>query len=320
MQLSKILIVDDRQFDRLLYREYLGNENFEYQELDDGEKIVSTAIEFKPDLVLLDWQMPCVGGLEALRMLKKNKILAHIPVIIITGMEDEKVLENAFDFGSVDFINKPVSKIELNSRVHSAINLAEAITTITKQKNELNDLNKIITMQKNELEKSLLFKTQQLDQNKSEFEENISEKNRKLMGKEIGATKLVNEVKNLRQIVNECRIELRKENESSKVLRKLQMLERNISKLSAEDDSLDDFKEMLETVDPVFYKRLSEISPNLTPNEMKNCAFIKMNLDNYEVSRILNVELKSLQMTRYRLKKKLNLDKSVSLREFIHSV
>jgi len=320
MQLSRILIVDDRQFDRLLYKEYLGEENYEFAELDDGEKIVSTAIEYKPNLVLLDWQMPCVGGLEALRMLKKNKILKNIPVIIITGLEDEKVLENAFDFGSVDFINKPISKIELNSRVHSAIHLAEAIFTITRQKNELNDLNIIISKQKMELEKSLNLKTEQLDQTKNDFEVSMNEKNKKLMGKEIDSTKLVNEIKNLRQMINDCRKELRNENENSKVLRKLQMVERNILQLSSDDDSLDDFKEMLESVDPVFYKKLSQISPNLTPNEMKNCAFIKMNLDNYEVSRILNVELKSLQMTRYRLKKKFNLNKSISLREFIHSV
>jgi len=65
---------------------------------------------------------------------------------------------------------------------------------------------------------------------------------------------------------------------------------------------------------------LTKRNPKLTTLDLKHCAYIKMNIDNYELARILNVEMKSLQMTRYRLKKKLSLEQEQSLREFIHSV
>ena len=115
---SKILTVDDRRVDRILYMELLGYEKYEFFELDDGEKVVPFLKENKDiDVILLDWQMPVIGGLEALKLVKADPDIAEIPVIIITGLEDEKVLEQAFDYGGVDFLQKPVMGVELMSRV-----------------------------------------------------------------------------------------------------------------------------------------------------------------------------------------------------------
>ena len=62
------------------------------------------------------------------------------------------------------------------------------------------------------------------------------------------------------------------------------------------------------------------INPKLTSLDLKHCAYMKMNIDNYDLSNILGVEMKSIQMTRYRLKKKLNLDAEKSLREYVLSI
>lgn len=320
MNLPKILIVDDRQFDRILYKEYLGDENYSFTELDDGENILETISSNLPDLILLDWQMPRVSGLEALKMIKKNQAFKKIPVIIITGLEDEKVLEEAFDFGSIDFLNKPVTRIELNARVLNAISLQDAIRTLASQKEELYSLNTIIKNQKEELEKSLEIKTQRMENDRTNFESNIDLKNKKLLSKELDTTKLINDIKSIKSLIQSCHQDLKLENDESKVLRKLKTIERDIDHLEIHDNGLEDFKETFESIDPNFYRNLSSINPRLTPNDLKNCAYIKMNLDNYEVAKILNVELKSLQMTRYRLKKKLNLDENTQLREFILSV
>jgi len=320
MNLPKILIVDDRQFDRILYKEYLGDGNYSFTELDDGENILETISAVGPDLILLDWQMPRVSGLEALKMIKKNQAFKNIPVIIITGLEDEKVLEEAFDFGSIDFLNKPVTRIELNARVLNAISLQDAIKRLASQTEELYSLNTIIKNQKVELEKSLEIKTQRMESDRNDFESDIDLKNKKLLSKELDTTKLINDIKSIQSLIQSCHQDLKSENSESKVLRKLKTIERDIDHLEIHDNGLEDFKETFESIDADFYKNLASINPKLTPNDLKNCAYIKMNLDNYEVAKILNVELKSLQMTRYRLKKKLKLDEKTQLREFILSI
>ena len=139
---------------------YLGETNYRFEEMDDGSGILERLPEINPDLILLDWQMPRQGGLETLKLIKKNLAFKDIPIIIITGLQDEKVLEEAFDFGTLDFLNKPVSKIELMARVLNAIKLHEATKSMVTQKKELIELNKIINNQKDELEKSLAIKTE----------------------------------------------------------------------------------------------------------------------------------------------------------------
>jgi DNA-binding response OmpR family regulator len=320
MDLPKILIVDDREFDRILYQEYLGSANYVFSELEDGESILQHLSEFKPNLILLDWQMPKVGGLDTLKMLKKNNLYNNIPIIIITGLQDENVLEEAFDYGSIDFLNKPVSKIELTARVHSAIRLNEAKQMLLMQRQELLELNKIIQSQKGELEKSLEIKSQQLDTNEEEHQKNINEVKRKLMTLELDNTKVSNHLKAFHSSLEECYNELRSENNESLVLRKLRQLMRNVQAISLEDQSWTEFKEVFESLDHKFFDKLNERNPKLTSLDLKHCAYIKMNLDNYEVANIFNVELKSLQMTRYRLKKKLALGSEESLREFLMKV
>jgi len=320
MNLPKILIVDDRKFDRMLYTEYLGDTNYVFKELDDGEHILETIQSFEPNLILLDWQMPRVSGLEALKMVKKNQAFKEIPIIIITGLEDENVLEEAFDYGSVDFLNKPVSSIELNARVLNAIRLKEAIQTVIKQKEELETLSQIIKAQKDELATSLVLKTEKMNQDRDTFQHNIEEKNRKLITMELDTTKFINDIKSIRSRLTECHSTLKSEGSTSPVLRKILSIDREIDSLGIKDNNWSDFRQTFESIDPVFYEKLAQINPRLTPLDLKNCAYIKLNLDNYEVSKILNIELKSLQMTRYRLKKKLQVQENINLREFIHSI
>ncbi len=319
MDLPKILIIDDREFDRIIYREYLGEANYQFEELEDGLGVLEKLPEIKPDLILLDWQMPRQGGLETLKIIKKNKAFSDLPIIIITGLQDEKVLEEAFDYGSLDFLNKPVSKIELMARVLNAIKLNDATAALLKQKKELLDLNQIINSQKEELEKSLSIKTELLDTSEEEHKKDIGEVKRRMLTMEMDNTKVSTNMKNILSLVDECYTQLKSENPESSVLRRLRQLERRVSELASEDQSWSEFKDVFESMDGEFFNKLTERNPKLTTLDLKHCAYIKMNIDNYELARILNVEMKSLQMTRYRLKKKLNLTQDENLREFILS-
>lgn len=311
-----VLIIDDREFDRVLYKEYLGDEQYSFSELDDGESAITELNSKEFDLILLDWQMPRVGGLETLRNVK-NSAHRETPIIIITGLEDDKVLEQAFDYGGVDFINKPVSKIELNSRVNSVLKLFNSTKMLIKQKAELESLNAIISKQKEELQETFKIKQELAEIKEQQQQHEIDDKNRKIMTMEVDTSKSVNQVKNINSLISEGKKILAQDEHGGIGISILNKLQKEVEDLFGKQDSWSDFKEIYESIEPEFFKKLTTINPKLTSLDLQHCAYIKMNLDNYEITRILNVELKSLQQTRYRLKKKLKVQENAKLREFI---
>ncbi len=317
MKGDTILIVDDREFDRILYKEYLGEEDYIFQELDDGKHVLDFLANNHIDLMLLDWQMPQMGGIEVLKMLKNDPRYEQLPIIVITGLEDERVLEEAFTFGSVDFLNKPVRRIELHARVNSALKLHRAKKQLSKQKDELQELNDIIKQQKQELEKSLELKTELIELREQQHAKEIDSTHRQLLLNELDSSKIGKKIQELKKLYEESYKFIKQHVEEPEVFQKMKKMERNISSLLSDQDSHDEFKRLFENIDPNFFKKLTRINPKLTTLDLKHCAYIKLNLDNYEISQLLNVEIKSIQMTRYRIRKKLNLKENQSLREFI---
>jgi len=120
----KILIVDDRHFDRILYKEYLDAKNYTFHELTNGEKIIETIRSFNPDLILLDWQMPGMSGKESVIAVRSHSEFDHIPIVIITGFKDSTELGTILQFENIDFLNKPVSQIEIITRVNNTLKYA----------------------------------------------------------------------------------------------------------------------------------------------------------------------------------------------------
>lgn len=100
----------------------------------------------------------------------------------------------------------------------------------------------------------------------------------------------------------------------------LQKLQQNIRHSINFDHDWDKVKLHFEKVHPDFFSRLTEICPALTPNELKHCAYIKMNMSIKETANLLNIDYNSVKMSRYRIKKKLNLDPESDLVEFIQNI
>ncbi len=317
---TKILTVDDRRVDRILYMELLGHDKYEFSELDDGEKLIPFLSENEIELILLDWQMPIVGGLEALKLIKGNPAFAQIPVIIITGLEDENVLSQAFGYGGVDFLQKPVSEVELVSRVESALKLTRAQRSLQRQNAQLEELNEIITIQKQELQASLKIKEELAELKRLELERELDDKRRKLITMEVESSKVGKNVEGIIKEIVKNILLLKSENPDSQVIRNLRKLEKSLKDINHEENNWGEFKKVFESTHPEFFGKLMKLNPKLTSLDLKHCAYIKMNIDNYDLSNILGVEMKSIQMTRYRLKKKLKLESETSLREYVLSL
>jgi DNA-binding CsgD family transcriptional regulator len=86
------------------------------------------------------------------------------------------------------------------------------------------------------------------------------------------------------------------------------------------DKDWDQFKKMFENVHQIFFTKLKQTCPELTENEMRLCAYLKVNLQNREIAKILNVSQATIATNRYHIRKKLNLDKKTSLENYIREI
>ena len=112
-----ILYVEDNEMNRKIVRDLLKRTKYQLIEAHDGEAGVAVALEKRPDLILMDIQLPVVDGYEATRRLKADPILAAIPVIVITSYALSGDEAKARAAGCDDYVTKPYSPRQVLSKV-----------------------------------------------------------------------------------------------------------------------------------------------------------------------------------------------------------
>lgn len=119
----KILIVDDDEEVLKLLTIRLKQEGFEIIAASNGEGCIKRSEEESPDLIVLDIVMPGMDGYSALKEMRRNPKTHDIPVIMLSGKEEEKV-RDLFAFQHIsDYIEKPFELDDLVSRINKALNL-----------------------------------------------------------------------------------------------------------------------------------------------------------------------------------------------------
>ncbi len=106
---KKILIVEDNELNMKLFSDLLDAHGYEIQQAREGLKAIGMAKSFRPDLILMDIQLPEVSGLEVTKWIKDDEELADIPIIAVTAFAmrgDEKRIR---DGGCADYISKPIA-------------------------------------------------------------------------------------------------------------------------------------------------------------------------------------------------------------------
>ena len=118
-----VLVVDDDPVGADLVAFRLQRLGLEVTVESDGESGLAAARRLRPDLVVLDWLMPRMDGLEVCRALRADAdpALARTPVLLLTAKSQDPDLERGFAAGATDFIAKPFSTRELVSRVTAAL-------------------------------------------------------------------------------------------------------------------------------------------------------------------------------------------------------
>ena len=103
-------------------------------------------------------------------------------------------------------------------------------------------------------------------------------------------------------------------------LSELKKVVRNIDQNINNDDDWNFFEEAFNNADQDFLKKIKEIHPKLTPNDLRLCAYLRLNLSSKEIASLLNISSKSVEIKRYRLRKRMNLDHGTNLIGYILSV
>ena len=119
--MARILVVEDDPRSRRLLEFRLRSLGHESIFAEDGGKAVQTAIEEKPDIILLDVMLPVMNGFQVLQKLKFQKETMDIPVIMLTAKVQENDVVYGLETGAVDYVTKPFSFAELNARINRTL-------------------------------------------------------------------------------------------------------------------------------------------------------------------------------------------------------
>lgn len=273
---KRILVVDDEPQNISIIAEILEKKDYEIFAALNGESAVKIAEEKIPDLIIMDWDMPIMNGIEATKMLKKNPNTQNIPVIIISGvMVKSENLNMALEAGAIDFVRKPVDEIELIARTRSMLMLS----TYYKQTVDLKN-------------RELLTVTMKLSKN-NEYLGYLQDR--------------LTEISHIEDSTND------------EIKGKINQLVRDIN-FKVKSDSWSQFENYFNKVHPKFTQNLLSIHPGLSPNDIKLCSFLVLNLDTKEIASIVNQKSNSIRIARTRLRKKLSLKQDESLVSYLLSV
>ena len=129
MNTIKILVVDDEAPIRMMLRQALVRYGFEVMEAVDGQDALNQIADSMPDLLLLDWMMPGITGINLAHKLRHDAATRELPIIMLTAKTDEDDRVKGLEWGADDFVSKPFSPRELIARINAVLrrsNPAEA--------------------------------------------------------------------------------------------------------------------------------------------------------------------------------------------------
>jgi len=116
-----ILIVDDMTENIALLRTFLEGKGYEARAATGGRQAMEAVMQEPPDLVLLDLVMPGMDGYEVCERLKRDKATHHIPVVVVTGVDEVDANVKALEAGADDFLAKPFNMAVLDARIRNSL-------------------------------------------------------------------------------------------------------------------------------------------------------------------------------------------------------
>jgi two-component system, OmpR family, alkaline phosphatase synthesis response regulator PhoP len=139
---SRVLVVDDNPQNQELLAAYLETMGVEVRMADDGVTALQQVAADPPDLILLDIMMPRMSGFEVCTKLKSDPATRDIPVIMVTALDRMADIQRAVDCGTDDFLSRPLSRLELVTRVKNLLKVRHLKNELDRTLEYLSEIEK----------------------------------------------------------------------------------------------------------------------------------------------------------------------------------
>ena len=130
----KILVIDDDHAVQILLKRMLERQGYKVVSASNGEEGIAKTLAYRPALIICDWMMPVIDGLEVCRRVKQNPELSTTFFILLTSLDSIADRVKGLDAGADDFITKPIEKNELQARVRAGLRLHQLSKDLQTQK------------------------------------------------------------------------------------------------------------------------------------------------------------------------------------------
>jgi len=293
----KILVADDNKDLLESVMKTLTEQDFKVFLAPNGKIACEIADIKEPDLIIMDWVMPIMNGLDAIVQIRSSEKTKHIPIIMLTSQSKPEDLKLAMEYGATDYIKKPFNSIELLARINTNINLIKSYREISRLKiDRLEQENELEKIRNRELFNEIRTKTKTLQATAL----NLSQKN-ELMSKVLTQ---------LEQFVEEEDVPEHK----------LQYLIHQIRTMKETDESLKNFTEDLDKLNYKLVDYLRKNFPMLGEVELKVCSMICLGLTNKEIADLLFLSIRTVESHRYHIGKKVELEKGINLKRYLQNL
>lgn len=115
--MSKCLIADDSKIIRMLLNKIMSNIGFDVIEAEDGEEVVELSQLNEPDLIIMDYRLPVLDGIDAMYKIRNSRISKQPKIIFCSSLNDIEAIKEALDSGADDYVLKPFDEEIIKSKL-----------------------------------------------------------------------------------------------------------------------------------------------------------------------------------------------------------
>ena len=316
--MKKVLLIEDQEDLRQSISDMLNYENFEVFTAANGSQGIELTNEKRPDVILCDILMPDMDGYEVLKKLKQKFSFLSIPFIFLTALSEREHFRQGMELGADDYLTKPFTRKEL-------------IEAISSRLKKYSDLEGYISRKITEIERQVGDKLQMLQKEVDEKASSISlfSTKNELLGKQLKEKEIeliketfsVIEVNNtLQDLTDMIKKELQNPVLSKDSKGVLIKLKNKTKKKTVLRNNLTIFQLKFNQTYPHFISNLTAHYTGLTQYEMVFISAHLMGLNTNQMADLLNITNDSVRKSRYRLKKKMGLNKEDDFLKFVHEL